>query len=213
MGAGAGMGGVMRPIRSAAGILAAVLAGAIGLIAPGAHAQGFVAERTFPVAGACYLRRYEAAHLARHPGQVVTGLRIWGDARSLVALRREAPRIDPELALTIRIDFADGGRAQGAVGCSEAGGRIRRCGRNADCAGDVAVDLLPDGRLRIVNDGTAPREPGDAPGFSPDAVCRAVADPVRPGRFVPPDAQNRVFLLERQPLAACADADHRKELP
>lgn len=203
----------MWPIRSAATALATVSAGAVGLIAPGASAQGFVAERAFPVAGACYLRRYEAAHLARHPGQVVTGIRIWGDARSLVALRREAHRIDPELALTIGIDFADGGRAQGAVGCPEAGGRIRRCGRNADCAGDVAVDLLPDGRLRIVNDGATAREPGDAPGFSLDAVCRAVADPARPGRFVPPDTQNRIFLLDRQPLAACAEADHRKELP
>lgn len=191
-----------RATRSAA---AAALAGAAALLAPatGVRAEGFAAERAFPVSGACYGRRYEAAHLARHPGQVVTGIRIWGDARSLIALRRAAGPVDPELDLTIRVDFADGGRAEGAVGCPEAGGRIRRCGRNADCAGDVAVDLLPDGRLRIVNDGAAPRAPGEPPGFSPDARCRPVADPARPGRFVPPDAQNRVFLLDRQPLAAC----------
>lgn len=184
------------------------LATLLALLAAGhARAQGtapgFVAERAFPVAGACYLRRYEAAHLARHPGQVVTGIRIWGDARGLIALRPEAGRIDPELDLTIRIDFADGGRAQGTVGCPESGGRIRRCGRNASCSGDVAVDLLPDGRLRIVNDGAAPRSHGEPAGFSPDAACRPVADPARPGRFVPADTPNRVFLLSRQPLAAC----------
>lgn len=117
-----------------------------------------------------------------------------------------APRIDPELSLTVRIDFADGGRARGIVGRPEAGGRIRRCGRNADCAGDLAVDRLADGRLRIVNDAAALCQPGAPPGFSLDAVCKAVADPARPGRFVPPDAQNRVFLLDRHPLAACIDA-------
>ena len=133
----------------------------------------------------------------------MTAIRIWGEARGLIALRPEAGRIDPELDLTIRVDFTDGGHAQGTVGCPEAGGRIRRCGRNASCSGDLAVDLRPDGRLRIVNDGTAPRVHGAPAGFSPDAACRPVADPARPGRFVPADAPNRVFLLSRQPLAAC----------
>lgn len=40
----------------------------------GARAEGigFAAERAFPAAGACYGRRYDADHLARHPGQVVS---------------------------------------------------------------------------------------------------------------------------------------------
>ncbi|CAO4138480.1 hypothetical protein LPLAFNJD_LOCUS203 [Methylorubrum aminovorans] len=165
-----------------------------------AQGIGFAAERAFPVAGACYGRRYDADHLARHPGQVVSAIHLSGSSRGLIGLRPEAGRIDPELGLTLRIAFTDGGRAEGEIGCAEAGGRIRRCGRGASCAGSFAVDLLPDGRLRIVNDDADSRiaEPvvGE-PGFSPDAVCRGK------GRFVPPDAQNRVFLLTRLPLSAC----------
>ncbi len=168
----------------------------------GARAQGagFAAERAFPVAGACYGRHYDADHLARHPGQVVSAIHLSGSSRGLIKLRPQADRIDPELDLTLRIDFADGGRAQGEVGCAETGGRIRRCGRGASCAGSVAVDLLPDGRLRIVNDDADSRLAQPVvrePGFSPDVTCRGK------GRFVPPDAQNRVFLLTRLPLSAC----------
>lgn len=165
-----------------------------------AEGSGFVAERAFPAAGACYGRRYDADHLARHPGQVVTAIHLSGSSRGLIAMRPQAGRVDPELDLRLRIDFADGGRAEGEIGCAEADGRIRRCGRGASCAGDFAVDLLPDGRLRIVNDDAASRvaQPVVAePGFSPDAACRTK------GRFVPPDAQNRVFLLARLPLSAC----------
>ena len=168
----------------------------------GARAQGigFAAERAFPVAGACYGRSYDADHLARHPGQVVSAIHLSGSSRGLIGLRPEAGRIDPELGLTLRIAFTDGGRAEGAVGCVEFGGRFRRCGRGASCAGSFAVDRLPDGRLRIVNDDADSRisQPvvGE-PGFSPDAVCRGK------GRFVPPDAQNRIFLLTRLPLSAC----------
>lgn len=165
-----------------------------------AEGVGFAAERAFPVAGACYGRRYDADHLARHPGQVVSAIRLSGSSRGLIALRPQADRIDPELDLTLRVDFTDGGRAEGGIGCAETGGRIRRCGRGASCAGSFAVDLLPDGRLRIVNDDADSRlsEPVvRESGFSPDAACR------EKGRFVPPDAQNRVFLLARLPLSAC----------
>ncbi|KQQ14612.1 hypothetical protein ASF53_08230 [Methylobacterium sp. Leaf123] len=181
--------------------LLAVLA-AFPLLAGGARAEGtgFVAERAFPLAGACYGRHYDADHIARHPGQVVTAIHLSGSSRGLIATRPLADRIDPELDLTLRIAFTDGGQAEGTVGCPESGGRIRRCGRSASCAGDFAVDLLPDGRLRIVNDDADSRiaQPAVAePGFSPDAACRTK------GRFVPPDAQNRVFLLARLPLSAC----------
>lgn len=165
-----------------------------------AEGIGFAAERAFPAAGACYGRRYDADHLARHPGQVVSSIHLSGSSRSLIERRPQADRIDPELDLTLRVVFADGGRAEGEIGCAETGGRIRRCGRGASCAGSFAVDLLPDGRLRLVNDDADSRlaQPVvGAPGFSPDATCRAS------GRFVPPDAQNRVFLLTRLPLSAC----------
>ncbi|BAU89439.1 hypothetical protein MPPM_0834 [Methylorubrum populi] len=165
-----------------------------------AEGSGFAAERAFPVAGACYGRRYDADHIARHPGQVVSAIHLSGSSRGLIRLRPQADRIDPELDLTLRIAFTDGGRAEGEIGCVETGGRIRRCGRGASCAGSFAVDLLPDGRLRIVNDDAESRLDRPvvgAPGFSPDATCRGS------GRFVPPDAQNRVFLLTRLPLSAC----------
>jgi hypothetical protein len=41
-----------------------------------AEGVGFAAERAFPVAGACYGRRYDADHLARHPGQVVRAIHL-----------------------------------------------------------------------------------------------------------------------------------------
>ncbi|KMO41301.1 hypothetical protein VQ02_06025 [Methylobacterium variabile] len=174
-------------------------------VAGGARAAGLVAERAFPPAGACYARRYDAAHLARHPGQVVTGLHLWGSSRDLIGLRAASGQVDPELTLTLRVDFSDGASAQGKVGCAEVKGRIRRCGREASCSGGFAVEALPDGRLEIVNDDAASREPGSVaarPGFSPDAACPPAG---RAGRFVPPDAQNRVFRLERLPLAACTE--------
>ena len=41
-------------------------------------------------------------------------------------------------------------------------------------------------------------------GFGPEAVRPAAAHAARPGRFVPPDGGDRVFLRERRPLAECA---------
>jgi len=55
------------------------------------------------------------------------------------------------------------------------------------------------GAERIVNDDADSRvaQPVVAePGFNPDAACRTK------GRFVPPDAQHRVFLLARMPFSA-----------
>ncbi|MEH3143805.1 MAG: hypothetical protein PGN34_00230 [Methylobacterium frigidaeris] len=195
-----------HPVRSA---VAALLPLILSFLPDAAAAQGFAAERVFPLAGACYGRSYDAAHLARHPGQVVTRIALWGSSRSLIETRRYADRIDPELALTIRVTFTDGRIAEGEIGCFEEAGRIRRCGRNASCSGDVAVEALPDGRLRIVNDGAATRA-DNAPGrqgFSPDASCPSVS---RAGRFVPPDAENRTFLLAPLPLADCAEPAPRR---
>lgn len=174
-----------------------------------AHAGGLVAERAFPVAGACYGRTYDRAHLRRHPGQVVAGITLSGSARSLIADRRLRDRIVPELALTLRVVFADGGVAQGEVGCAEEAGCVARCGRTASCGGDVAVEALPAGRLRLVNDDASGRVAGGAaarPGFSPEGGCPPAA---QPGRFVPPDAENRVFVLAPLPAAACAGTNAR----
>lgn len=182
----------------------AIAAVASVLGAAGAAAQGLVAERAFPVEGACYGRAYDAAHLSRQPGQVVATIAVWGSSRSLIAARRHARRVDPELALTLRVVFTDGRVAQGEIGCVEENGRVTRCGRLASCGGDFAVGGLPDGRLRLVNDDASPLDPDDARrprGFSPDGECRR---DVRLGSFVPPDAENRVFLLARWPAAACA---------
>lgn len=196
--------------RAGRRLLLAAAGGLSALLGQGsARAGGLVAERAFPPAGACYGRRYDAAHLARHPGQVVTGLHLGGSSRDLIRLRAEAGRVDPELTLRLRIDFADGTSSEGEVGCLEERGRIRRCGRNASCAGDFALEALPGGRLAVVNDDAASRMPTTAnarAGFSPDAGCPPGG---RAGRFVPPDAQNRVFHLERLPLAACAPGPSR----
>ncbi|SFU50558.1 hypothetical protein SAMN02799631_00997 [Methylobacterium sp. 174MFSha1.1] len=195
---------VGRLALAAAGCLAALLA------PMGARAGEVVAERAFPPAGACYGRHYDAAHLARHPGQVVTGLRLAGSSRDLVRMRAAAGRIDPELTLTLRIDFSDGTSSEGEIGCLEERGRIRRCGRAASCAGDFGLQALPDGRLAIVNDDAASREPGAVAagaGFSLDAGCPPGG---RAGRFVPPDAQNRLFRLDRLPVATCAAAGPRR---
>ena len=176
----------------------------LALVGARAHAEGFVAERAFPVAGACYGRTYDRAHLGRHLGQVVAGITLSGSARSLIADRRLRDRITPELTLTLRVVFADGTVAQGEVGCVEAAGRIARCGRTASCGGDVAVEALSAGRLRLVNDDASGRAGGGIsaqPGFSAEGGCPPAA---QAGRFVPPDAQNRVFVLAPLPAAACA---------
>ena len=174
-----------------------------------ARAGDLVAERAFPVTGACYGRTYDRAHLDRHPGQVVAGITLSGSARTLIADRRLRDRIVPELALTLRVVFADGGVAQGEVGCVEEAGRVARCGRTASCGGDVAVEALPDGRLRLVNDDASGRAAGGVsarPGFSPEGGC---PPGTQAGRFVPPDAENRIFVLARLPAAACTGANAR----
>lgn len=169
-----------------------------------AHADGFVAERVFPLGGACYGRVYDQAHLNRHPGQVVAAMFLSGSSRSLVADRSLADRIEPELALDMRVVFADGGVAQGGIGCTEENGRIARCGILASCGGDFAVEAMPDGALRLHNDdANGPGTPTSAAaghGFSPDGGCPPAA---AAGRFVPPDAENRTFVLRRLPMTDC----------
>ncbi len=110
----------LSPIR-----LAALLLLALPMTAA---AQGLVAERAFPPAGACYGRVYDAAHLARHPGQIIAGLFLSGSSRGLVAARRDAGRIDPELTLTLRVDLADGRSATGEIGCPEEGAAFAAAG-------------------------------------------------------------------------------------
>lgn len=198
-----------RP-RRRPGSLRAFTCAALGLWSAGAVAEPLVAERGFPVEGACYGRVYDAAHLGRHAGQVVAGMHLWGSSRSLVADRRFAGRIEPELALTMRITPRDGRPLQGEVGCTEERGRIARCGRLASCGGDFAVDVLPDGRLRVVNDDAGSRDPTSVrarPGFSVDGGCPTAG---RAGTFVPPDAENRTFLLARLPMASCIGAEPRR---
>lgn len=195
---GAEMGPIHRRHLYAAACACLALAGAR------AQAEGIVAERVFPVTGACYGRTYDRAHLSHHPGQVVAGITLSGSSRTLIADRRLRDRIVPELALTLRVVFTDGAVAQGDVGCAEEGGRVARCGRTASCGGDVAVEALPDGRLRLVNDDASGRAAGGIaarPGFSLEGGCPPAG---QEGRFVPPDGENRVFVLAPLPAVACA---------
>ena len=191
----------VRPMRYHVALLQGLLFAASGTAA---HADGFVAERVFPLGGACYGRVYDQAHLDRHRGQVVAAMFLSGSSRTLVADRRLADRIEPELALTLRVEFADGDIAQGGIGCTEENGRIARCGNSASCGGDFAVEALSDGTLRVRNDdANGPGTPTSAAaghGFSPDGGCPPA---VAAGRFIPPDAENRTFVLRRLPMADC----------
>lgn len=116
----------------------------------------FPAWAQIPPAGACFVRDYDAAHLARNPQQGVAGLRLWF---------YDAVRGDPaERAVVVEARLADQGQA-GAAGlggrtlrshlrCSEGPAAPAAC--HVDCDGGwFTLQPRADGGLEIATDHVA----------------------------------------------------------
>ncbi|MCX7890183.1 MAG: hypothetical protein N2422_10745 [Rhodobacteraceae bacterium] len=118
----------------AAALVAAALAGPAAARAPFAGGEG------------CYWRSYGAAHLAAHPAQQVTTMRLeaWSDP---AAAGRQVLR----LTVTVR-----GGaeRPAATAYCEATGGGVLACDLEGD-AGSFAAGPAPGGavRLRVGDDG------------------------------------------------------------
>jgi hypothetical protein len=84
-------------------------------------------DQMFPDASTCYGRSYSAAHLADHPAQRVTDLRLTPDFRIA----------DPLLGLQVAISLrgAGGGRYEGWGYCENEGGETLYCAMEGDAGG------------------------------------------------------------------------------
>jgi len=95
----------------------------------------------FPSADSCYQRSYSAAHLAKHPAQRVTELRLGPDAG--MAATGLALRVE------VRLRGTPGGWFEGYGYCESAGGVTLDCLMEGD-AGDFAVTPARGGILVTV---------------------------------------------------------------
>lgn len=81
----------------------------------------------FPDAGTCYARIYSADHLAGHPAQRVTGMRLSPDFRIA----------EPFLGLHVELSLrgVPGGAFEGVGYCENEGGETLYCGLEGDAGG------------------------------------------------------------------------------
>lgn len=153
-----------------------------------------------PPAGSCFVRDYDAGHLAQNPQQGVAGLALWF---------YEATRGDPETAsAVIRARLADQGQAR-AVGLGgqtlishhtchqQPGAGAAECFTECD-GGVLSLNPRPDGGLEVVTDriivGTG------------DGGCGGTIDLAEGGA-------RTVYRLAAAPAAACAELSTPHPLP
>jgi len=139
------------------------------------------AQTALPAAGGCWLRDYDAAHLARHPQQHVAGLRIWF---------YDAVRGDPESrTAAVEARLAGGRVLTSHHACrGQPGATGIQC--HTDCDGGwFTPQPRADGRLDIITDRVWIGDPEDG--------CGGAIDLAEVGR-------RTVYRLSAAPDTACA---------
>ena len=146
-----------------------------------------------PPAGACFVRDYDAAHLAANPGQGVAGLRIAFHAP------RDASGDAGTAVLSVRMANQGQAVADGAGGLTlhQVAG-CRPFGASATCfvecdGGEMAVQAAADGGLRLT---TSHFAIGASLGCGEGEVISNLSE----GAGAP-----TVYRLSAAPAAACAD--------
>lgn len=97
-------------------------------------------DRMFPDASSCYSRTYSADHLAQHPAQRVTEIRLSPD------FQIAAPLLG--LHVEMRLRGTPGGAFEGYGSCENEGGDTLFCGMEGD-AGGFAVTPAKDGAILV----------------------------------------------------------------
>lgn len=97
-------------------------------------------DRMFPGPDSCYSRTYTADHLAKHPRQRVTDIRISPD------FQIAAPRLG--LRVTLRLRGTPGGAFEGYGYCENEGGDTVYCTMEGD-AGGFAVTPAKGGAVLV----------------------------------------------------------------
>lgn len=181
------------PVRSTTCIsLGLVLGPVLGLAAP-AFAQ-------VPPAGACFVRDYDAAHLARNPQQGVAGMTVW--------VFDQAPGQADSRALALAVRLADQGQAAEAglggrelrqiVPCAVDGPDAGTCFVECD-GGTVTLTARADGGLELATEHLAIGE---------DLTCGGGVMNLAEG------AGRTLYRLAADPGgAACADLATARPLP
>lgn len=179
------------------------LAAALAVVACAAHAE----ERASPLPDrmpvateACFGRDYDAGHLAAHPQQRVTGLYLFRDFTP-----DPNAEIEYESPATLRNDDGSGGRINldayvrlrdrkgvysNTFSCSRGDGSDVFCAIDCD-GGSFRLQGKGEG-LELRNDG-----------FVVVGGCGASETDQSRGEHVQPGADDKVFRLSPQPLAAC----------
>jgi hypothetical protein len=138
----------------------------------------------------CWRRVYDAAHLASHPRQSVAEMTFFLRVKAYDAKGNEVARNPDHLFY----NFALGVKRRG-----EAKARVT----SGDCSGEAAMQCVVDcdgGGAMIERapkcDGLVLKLEGEGIAFGNDC------DTFR-GTFLAPGADDKIFLLEAQPIAAC----------
>jgi hypothetical protein len=139
---------------------------------------------------ACFVREYDSAHLAKHPSQEVSAMKLLVTAEQVP----EDENINHSFSLGVRFrnrtgNFASGGGC-GHVKMSESENGKEHLGCSVDCdGGGTDVELTADGKSTIVGVGSIRiwnnKKPDDD------------------GLYLDGGADDRVFRLDRAPLELC----------
>ena len=159
---------------------------------------GPVLEKTY----ACFVRRYDANHLARHPKQQVSAMKLLVEAESVP----EDKTINYSFRTGVKFrdragDFDSVGSCNHAL-ASERGHELRyEC--NVDCeGGGITVALSRDNKSAIVRIGRiVVSERGKPEGATPDEAA---------GKTLSGDGDDKVFRVDRADGSECAElvTDH-----
>jgi hypothetical protein len=148
---------------------------------------------------ACFVREYDAAHLAKHPQQKVSAMKLLVTAELMP--EDESPNHSFSLGLKFRSkpgDFRSGGSC-GHAKVSESENGKEHLGCSVDCdGGSIDVELSADAKSTIVRVGSV-----------------VIWDPKKPDTedrlHLNGGTDDRVFRLDRAPLEMCKSLVNDKD--